>query len=174
MKDYVADIFILQDILRFWLDKGVDGFRIDAVPFLFEDPRLPDEPKIDPSKPDSEVDYADLIHQYTMDQNETFDMIYQLRAVIDEYSKKDGIARVMMTEAYTDIENTMKYYGNATHNGANFPFNFALLTDLNQDSNVNDFIKAINKWMDHMPPGYTPNWVVSNNNSYRKYKYIEL
>lgn len=141
------------------MNKGVYGFRVDAIPFLFEDTRMLDEPKVDSNMPDDQVQYPNLQHIYTMDQDETFDMIYQWRAVLDEFTT-DGVARVMMTEAYTSIENQIRLFGNATHNGASFSFNFILLTDVNKESNAKDFVNAINKWLNALPSKYTSNWVV--------------
>ena len=53
----------MKDILKFWTDKGVDGFRMDAVPWLFEDPDFKDEPLSGWSN-DPE-DYLYLYHIYT-------------------------------------------------------------------------------------------------------------
>lgn len=153
-------------MLRFWLDKGVAGFRVDAVPFLFEvepnksDGRYPDEPRSD-ILDTTDQDYNYTQHIYTMDQEETYDMIYQWRAVLDEYEKKDGVPRVMLTEGYTDIKNVMKYYGNATHNGSHLPFNFEFLGNVNNKSDARDMKFYIDKWMTYMPVGRTANWVVS-------------
>ena len=41
----------MQDIIRFWLDKGVDGFRMDAVKHILEAPHLRDEPQVNASQP---------------------------------------------------------------------------------------------------------------------------
>lgn len=65
-------------MLRFWLKRGVSGFRIDAVPHLFEvkpneQSRLPDEPLSGNTK-DPE-DYGYLKHIFTVDQPETIDMV---------------------------------------------------------------------------------------------------
>lgn len=74
--------------MLFWLDKGVDGFRVDAVPYLFEDEEFKDEP---PSGNDvDENDYEYLKHVYTSDQPETFDMIYQFRTLVDQYTDEHG------------------------------------------------------------------------------------
>lgn len=86
----------MKDILRFWLEQGVSGFRIDAVPYLFEtqlDPttgRYKDEALTGECEPD---DYCYVTHTQTQDQPETFDMIYQWRAVVDEYKDKDGYSK---------------------------------------------------------------------------------
>lgn len=74
----------IKDVLTFWLDKGVAGFRVDTIPNLVEVGDFPDEPlSHDPnSGPD---DYGYLTHPYTHDQPETYDMVYQWRALMDAY-----------------------------------------------------------------------------------------
>lgn len=48
----IGGIFaFLQDIIRFWLEKGVDGFRIGSVKYMLEAAHLRDEPQVDPTKP---------------------------------------------------------------------------------------------------------------------------
>lgn len=67
----------------------------------------------------------------------------------------------MITEAYTSIENTMKYYGDETKPGAHFSFNFGLITNLNDSSKAAAFNDTINEWLSNMPNGKWANWVVS-------------
>lgn len=67
----------------------------------------------------------------------------------------------MITEAYTTIENTIRYYGNKTNLGAHMPFNFGLIERLNDSSNATKFNDAVNSWLDIMPDGKCANWVVS-------------
>lgn len=66
-----------------------------------------------------------------------------------------------MTEAYTTLENTIRYYGNATTPMAQIPFNFQLLTRLNFSSNAISFESVINSWIENMPQNQSANWVVS-------------
>jgi alpha-glucosidase len=90
-------------------------------------------------------------------------VIYSWRDVLDEWrSKHGGEARIMMTEAYTNMTFTMRYYQNEdnTRKGSHIPFNFLMISELNKDSTANDFVHIINKWMDFMPAGETANWVV--------------
>lgn len=61
-----------------------------------------------------------------------------------------------MTEAYTSLENTVKYYKFGSH----VPFNFKF-TDVNNVSKAMDFKRIIDVWMSQMPNGESPNWVVS-------------
>lgn len=150
--------------MRFWLDRGVSGFRIDAVPHMFEikadaDGNIADEP-LSGSTTDPD-DYGYLNHVCTVDQPETIDMVYQWRQVLDDYKKvHGGDTRVMMTESYSPMSVIREYFGNGTHNGSHIPFNFQLLY-LRNGSNAHDYVKAIDYWMQNIPEGRTSNWVVS-------------
>lgn len=55
----------MKDVLTFWLDQGVDGFRVDDINFLFEDPAMRNEPESG-LKVESD-DYSFLNHIYTVD-----------------------------------------------------------------------------------------------------------
>ncbi|CAH2107034.1 unnamed protein product [Euphydryas editha] len=161
----------MKDVLRFWLDLGVSGFRVDAVNRLYEaDPRnyggrYPDEPLsgINGTVPD---DYEYLNHIYTQDLNETYDVVYNWRDVLDEYIAIQGEYKIMMTEAYTDLNNMIRYYGTNTRNGS-IPFNFSFLGDINSSSNAWDIKVVIDKWMTYMPNGKTANWVNGNHDQSR-------
>lgn len=76
--------------MRFWLEKGVDGFRIDAVKFLFEvaDVYGADEPKAIDSGVTDSTQYDFLNHIYTINQPETFAIIRGWRKIMDEYPDK--------------------------------------------------------------------------------------
>lgn len=52
---------LFQDLIHFWLEKGVDGFRMDAVKHVLEADHLRDEPQVDPNKPP--VSSGFLLHQ---------------------------------------------------------------------------------------------------------------
>lgn len=78
----------MKETMRFWLRKGVNGFRLDAVPFLFEaqknaDGVYDDEPLSGECGDDLEA-YCRLKHTKTMDLDETYDMIYEFRKVTEE------------------------------------------------------------------------------------------
>nr|XP_018909206.1 PREDICTED: maltase 2-like [Bemisia tabaci] len=75
--------------------------------------------------------------------------------------------KAMLTEAYTDMKHTVQYYGNSTHPGAHFAFNFFLLTELSRESQAQDFQGVIEAWMTTMPAGKWANWVVGNHDNPR-------
>jgi len=146
----------MKDVLRFWLDRGVDGFRVDAAPHLCEDVRLLDEPLTGNPNPN---DYGYTEKIYTKDQQHTYEIVEGWREVLDEYSDK-----VMMMEAYTNMSMTMKYYVY----GAHFPFNFGFISNTNQNSKAADFKRLIDIWMINMPAlSGTANWVTGNHDTSR-------
>lgn len=147
--------------------KLIDSSLIfSAVPFMFEvkaDARgnFPDEPLTGEScnNPD---DYCYTQHIYTNDQEETFDMIYQWRALMTEYAKShDNITKIIMTEAYTSLENMIRFYGTEKRDGANVPFNFELISNVNTASTAKDYKTRIDNWLQRVPKGKYANWVVS-------------
>ncbi|XP_025200461.1 maltase 2-like [Melanaphis sacchari] len=158
----------MKNNLRFWLDLGIDGYRVDAVPFLFENLQFLDEIRKPEELAKKEKNtYEQYYHDNTMDLPETYEMISQFRDVIEEYKLRDGKTRVMITEAYTTLENTMRYYGNETTLGAHMPFNFGLIEKLNDHSNATQFNTAVNNWLDNMPDGKCANWVIGNHDQPR-------
>lgn len=157
----------MKNVIRFWLDKGVAGFRVDAIAHLFEvDKELfggkyPDEPLSGWTDDPDNYDYLD--HIYTKDHDLTYDMVYQWREIFDEFSVGDNLTKVMMTEAYASPEITMRYFGDGQRDGAQMPFNFALITDVNQDSTAFEIKYALDKFLTFKPIDKLSNWVVSNN-----------
>ncbi|KAH8404060.1 hypothetical protein KR215_008725 [Drosophila sulfurigaster] len=161
----------MKDVLRFWLRKGVYGFRIDAVPHVFEveadsTGNWPDEPRneyvTDPE------DYSYLDHIYTTNQPETIDLVYQFREVIDDIDAElGGDDRVLLTEAYAPLDVLMQYYGNSTHNGSQIPFNFELISNININSDAYHYSELIHNWLDNMPSDKAANWVLGNHDQSR-------
>uniref|UniRef100_A0A7G3A809 alpha-glucosidase n=1 Tax=Lutzomyia longipalpis TaxID=7200 RepID=A0A7G3A809_LUTLO len=157
----------MKDVLRFWLEMGADGFRVDAINHLFEVEELIDEPinwwgVTDPN------DYGYLDHIYTKDLNETYDMIYQWRELLDQWqATHGGDTRIMMTEAWVNPEQTMLYYQNGTRQGSHMPFNFIMITDLHDDSKPSDFKRVIDDRLHIIPEGKVSNWVLGNHDKNR-------
>lgn len=103
-------------------------------------------------------DYEYLNHIYTRDLDELYNIIYDWRELLDEYKNKES--KIMMTEAYTDLDRMMRYYGKGDRKGS-VPFNFIFLEGLKKNSNARDIKMIVDKWMTYMPLGKTANWVVS-------------
>ncbi|XP_011205957.2 maltase A3 [Bactrocera dorsalis] len=161
----------MKNVLRYWVRKGVAGFRVDAVPHIYEvaadaDGNWPDEPR-NPNVQDAE-DYEYLQHIYTTNQPGTLDVVYELREVLKELDEElGGDEHVLLSEAYAPISTLMLYYGNSTADGAQIPFNFELISNVNKDSTAYDYSNLIHNWLDNMPAGGVANWVLGNHDQSR-------
>ena len=147
----------MHDTVRFWLDRGVDGIRVDAYWFQFEDPELrdnPPNPDGDPAWP-----YTMVNPLYTENLPEMMGATAALRAVFDEYDD-----RVAIGELYLPLDVLMTYYGSAEAPGFQLPFNFSLITDPWNARSIGDFIEA---YESSLPAGGWPNWVLGNHDKHR-------
>lgn len=155
----------MKDVITFWISRRVQGFRIDAVPFMFEvkpdsHGNIPDEPLTGDSCPNPD-DPCYTNHIYMQDRPETWDMIFQWRSLMDDFAKThDNVTKVIMTEAYTSLENMIKYYGDGRRNGSHVPFNFEMISNVNINSTAKDFKLRIDNWLSRVPAGKHANWVV--------------
>ncbi len=102
-------------VIRFWLDKGVAGFRLDAVPNLFEDKQLRNEPYT--GKTDAFGDrQVKMIYQGNLP--EVHVVMRKLRQVVDAYPGH----RVLIGETYLpSIQDLNQWYGGAAHNELQLP-----------------------------------------------------
>lgn len=74
--------------MKFWLDKGIAGFRMDAVPYLIEENFEDEPPSNDPNaEPNT---HAYLSHIYTKDVSASYDVLYDWRDYLDAYTKENG------------------------------------------------------------------------------------
>jgi alpha-glucosidase len=81
----------MLDEVRFWLDRGVDGLRLDAINFAFHDPQLRDNPPIEgePGEPSTLPDnpYGFQHHLYDKNRPEMLGLLRRLRRLADEYGE---------------------------------------------------------------------------------------
>ncbi|TQS72824.1 DUF3459 domain-containing protein [Rhodobacteraceae bacterium] len=86
----------LLDVFRFWLDRGVDGFRLDTVNYYFHDQTLRDNPAMPARETDrppvSTYDMQD--HEYDKNRPENLDFLKRMRALMDEYQERCLIGEV--------------------------------------------------------------------------------
>nr|XP_012224668.1 PREDICTED: maltase 1-like [Linepithema humile] len=153
----------MREILIYWLRKGVDGFRMDAMPYLFETNYTKDELRSNKSDA-TENDHEYLIHTLTKDLPETYELVLSWRKILDEYAHQYNTSeKVMMTEAYATLDNTIKYYNYGSH----IPFNFDFIMNVNKTSTASEFKAVIDNWTKAMPEGSVANWVMGNHDRAR-------
>ncbi|MBX6340831.1 MAG: alpha-amylase, partial [Thermomicrobiaceae bacterium] len=147
----------MLDVLRFWLDRGVDGFRVDALWFLLEDERLRDDPPNPDWEPGSDP-YHSILPVYSSDLPEVHDVVAEMRRVLDEYPE-----RLMIGELYLPIPRLVAYYG-AGGAGAHLPANFHLILTAWDAARIRALIDTYEGFL----PAYAwPNWVLGNHDRSR-------
>jgi alpha-glucosidase len=93
----------ILDVTRWWYERGVSGFRLDAVDTLFEDPNLQDNPVLPGKNVYGDANEKD---KYNNKLPEVHDAMRELRKVADQYGA------VLIGETYTDdIQELKQYYG---------------------------------------------------------------
>jgi len=142
----------MLNVLRFWLERGVDGFRVDVLWHLIEDDQFRDNPP-NPSWREGSDPYQKLLALYTTDQSEVHAVIARMRHLVDQYQD-----RVLIGEIYLPVERLVQYYG-ADLGGVHLPFNFQLLLTKWQ---ARDIARIIGEYEAALPERGWPNWVLGN------------
>lgn len=147
----------MYDVLRFWLDRGADGFRVDVMYHLMKDEALRDNPP-NPAYREGRPDIERLLQTRSMDHPDVHDVVAEMRSVIDEYED-----RVLIGEIYLPIERLVAYYGENL-NGAHLPFNFQLIETAWDANHIREVIR---NYEAALPEGGWPNWVLGNHDRAR-------
>jgi len=148
----------MLDIMRFWLDKGVDGFRVDAMWHLIKDKQLRDNPH-NPDYEPTMANYNQLLPVYSTDQPEMHDIIARMRKLLDQYQQ-----RLMIAEIYLPVNRLVTYYGTNAREEAHLPFNFMLIS-LPWDPKM--LAANIDEYEGALPAEAWPNWVMGNHDQPR-------
>ncbi|WP_137388730.1 alpha-amylase family glycosyl hydrolase [Rhodoligotrophos defluvii] len=147
----------MYDVLRFWLERGVDGFRVDVIWHLMKDPDFRDNPP-NPGYQPGDPTIRRLLQVHSTDQPDVHDVIAEMRGVVDEYPD-----RVLIGEIYLPIERLVAYYGTELR-GTHLPFNFQLIEATWHARNL---ARIISEYEGALPRGGWPNWVLSNHDKSR-------
>jgi alpha-glucosidase len=146
----------MLDHLRFWFDRGIDGFRIDVVWMLAKD-----------DQPWADGPVQATVHGFGGDPRNALEhgdgpdmdaWVAELRAVADEYP-----GRVLIGEVYMEPARVVRYYG-ADGLGVHLPFNTALITLPWTSASIRAAIEAYEA---ALPGTAWPNWVLGNHDQSR-------
>ena len=147
----------MLEVLRFWLQRGVDGFRVDVMHHLLKDTDFRDNPP-NPDWHPGMSPYRELLTTYTADLPEVQEIVALMRGVLDEYDD-----RMLVGEIYLPVERLMAYYG-ASGRGAHLPFNFQLIR---LAWNAKEIAEAVERYEALLPSYAWPNWVLGNHDKPR-------
>ncbi len=149
----------MLDVLQFWLDKGVDGFRIDALWHVIKDEQFRDNPLNPDYKPGEEPPYHQLIPVYSGNQSEVHDVVAMIRKVVDQYDE-----RLLIGEIYLPFGELVEYYGPELDTGLHLPYNFHLILTPWDALHV---FAGVNMYEASLPPFGWPTWVLGNHDKPR-------
>ncbi len=152
----------MKDIMKFWLNKGVDGFRVDSVCWLSKDEECRDDPINTDFDSRTHSSYDSLDHIYSRDGPKLYAYLSELASVLDQYKDK-----VIVVEANPNLNKDKGYYLSFYNNvepHVMAPFNFAVL-------NMPWDARSVKHYVDTFQAGlrseYNPIYVLSNHDKSR-------
>lgn len=148
----------MMDALRFWLDRGVDGFRVDVLWHIVKAEHFADNPL----NPDwhSAMNERDRVHQlHSTDQPEAHAISAEMRELCDGYAD-----RVLIGEIFLPNDRLARWHGTPERPQVHLPFNFALIEN---DWCPETIARLIAEYEASLPEWGWPNWVFGNHDSPR-------
>ncbi len=155
----------MYDAMRFWLERGVDGFRIDVLYHLIKDAAFRDNPP-NPDFRDGDPSWHRWLPLYTADRPEVQDILVEMRDVVGAFDAP-GRERLLIGELYLPLDRLVAYYGREIHgrlSGVQLPFNFQLI---GAPWNARAIEKIVRDYEAALPAHGWPNWVLGNHDQSR-------
>ncbi len=148
----------LLDVARFWLDRGVDGFRFDAINFALYDPLLRDNPPAPPGgKRTRPFDYQSRIHNQSQPEIPAF--LARVRALMDRYPDRFSVAEVVGPDAEREMQ---AFTAGEDHLNSAYGFSYLYANELTPER-----VRAANAAWDGRPGQGWPAWAFSNHDAPR-------
>jgi alpha-glucosidase len=149
----------MWSVLRFWLERGVDGFRIDAMVHLIKDGLFRDNPPA-PGRSVDEWPVWPQTPAYTQDQGDLQSLLQELCQVVNEYPEK-----LLIGENHLPVERLPLYH----QSGLSHPVNAQLLDLKWEPSHVR---RIVDRYEGILPEGCIPNWVLGTHDNARVASFI--
>ena len=149
----------MLEVLRFWLDRGVDGFRIDAIVALMKDAQFRDDPPNPNYVPGKGHPRDSLLHHHSQNHPDVHAVLRNFRSVLDEYQDKINLGEVSYRLSLDDL---VAYYGK--DGGLDLPMNFKLITLPWEAVAVREFV---DRYEQALPSFAWPNYVLGNHDQSR-------
>ena len=147
------------DAVRFWLGRGVDGFRLDIFGYVMKDRHFRDNP----FKPVVDGNQTRLWQRpFTENTEDNFGFARELRAVVDEFADGDGVERVLLGEVFGTPDTLRRYLGDG--DGLHLVFLFDFLA---YSYDADFFRSRIEAYEKEFPPPLQPTYVLENHDRSR-------
>lgn len=148
----------MLDVMRFWFDRGVDGFRIDVLWHIIKAEGLPDNP-VNPDWRPGRTERDRLIQLYSTDQPEAHAIAAAMRALADGYGE-----RLLVGEIFLPNDRHARWYGTPERPEVHLPFNFQLIENDWTAAGLRGVIAAYEA---SLPAYGWPNWVIGSHDAPR-------
>lgn len=146
----------ILDVARFWLDRGVDGFRLDAVNFMMHDPDLRDNPPAEKPQTNKPFDMQEQL--YNQSHPDIVKFLSRIRSLLDSYGDKFTVAEVGGRHS---LQEMVEY--TAGDNALNTAYGFIFLEEEKLSAAV--FQNALRNWC--KTTNSWPSWTFSNHDRQR-------
>lgn len=158
-----ADVRAAQlDNMRFWLDMGVDGFRLDVINYCFHHRDLPDNPAADRSAGGAAVSasnpYGWQEHRFDVSQPENLDFLRELRALLDEYPGRTTVGEIGSSDPLGDM---------ARYTSGGDKLHMAYTFDLLRGRSDADYLRGVLTTVNQSLGDGWPCWSLSNHDVIR-------
>ena len=151
-------IAAMGDVLRFWFDRGVDGFRIDVLWHCIKAEDLRDNPP-NPTFTPAMGEKLKVLQHHSTHQPEIHEIAHAFRRLADSYG-----GRLLVGEICLPLDQLMTYYGTPDAPGVHLPFNFQLF-EAPWDADA--LARIIARYEAALPSGGWPNWVLGSHDAPR-------
>ncbi len=153
----------MLDVMRFWFDRGVDGFRIDVLWHIVKAEGLPDNP-VNPKWQPGQNERDRLTQLHSTDQPEAHEISAEMRALADSYSNRTGRERVLIGEIFLPNARHARWYGTPERPQVHLPFNFQLIETPWDAATLR---ALIGEYEASLPAHGWPNWVIGSHDAPR-------
>jgi alpha-glucosidase len=153
----------MLDVLRFWFDRGVDGFRIDVLWHIVKAEGFPDNP-LNPAWGPHLGERDKVFQVHSTDQPEAHAIAAEFRALAEDYGARTGRERVLIGEIFLPFDRLARWYGTPERPQVHLPFNFALMEN-RWDAAV--LRRVIAEYEASIPAWGWPNWVIGSHDAPR-------
>ncbi|WP_084421999.1 alpha-glucosidase [Henriciella litoralis] len=149
----------LLETARFWLDRGVDGFRLDAINFGMHDQQLRDNPPSGIAMENVTRPFDMQDHIYNMSQPGVPAFLSRLRSVLDTYGERFTVAEVVGANSINEMKS---FTEGETHLSSAYSFDFLYATTLSPGR----IKRSLQEWSGRPGEGW-PSWAFSNHDAPR-------
>ena len=149
------------NVLRFWLKRGIDGFRTDAIFGIMKDDQFRDDPPNPTYDPAKDIPYNSLLHTYSTGSEARPELFSTVNSFCEVLGEHEDV--FMVGEVFLDIPEMMQLY-RACSNNLHAPFNFNLI---GLPWNAEAYKKFIDDFEGSLTRQDWPNYVFGNHDQHR-------